>query len=65
MKTRKTVVVYAVDFDLCGEPEEDLRVMVGRFVEVYRRRGIKFSAGKSKVITMNGEEGLECEMGVV
>ena len=36
--------------------------MVGRFVEVCNRRGLKFNAGKSKVIVMNREEGLECEV---
>ena len=33
-------------------------VMVGRFAEVCRRRGLKFDAGKSKVMVLNGEEGL-------
>ena len=32
-----------------------------RFVEVCRR-GLKVNAGKSKVMVMNGEEGLECEI---
>ena len=40
----------------CGESEEDLRVMVGRSVKV--------NTGKSKVILLNGEEGLECEVHV-
>ena len=34
--------------------------MVGRFVEVCKKRGLKVNAGKSKVIVMDGEEGLEC-----
>ena len=55
-------VLYADDLVLCGESEEDLRTMVGRFVEVLRRRGLKLSAGKSKVMVLNGEEGLECEV---
>ena len=38
--------------------------MVGQFVEVYRRRGLKVNAGKSKVMVMNEEEGLECEVHV-
>ena len=37
--------------------------MVERFIEVCRRRGLKFNAGKSKVMVMNGEEGLECQVG--
>ena len=43
-------LLYADDLVLCGESEEDLRVMVGRFVEVYRRIGLKINAGKSKVM---------------
>ena len=33
--------------------------MVGRFAEVYKRRGLKINADKSKVMVLNGEEGLE------
>ena len=36
-------------------------MMVGKFAEVCRRRGLKVNAGKSKVMVLNGEEGLECE----
>ena len=43
----------------CGELEEDLRAMVGNFVEVCRRRGLKVNAGKGKMILLDGEEGLE------
>ena len=32
-------LLYADDLVLCGESEEDLRAMVGRFVEGCRRRG--------------------------
>ena len=56
--------MYADDLVLCGESEEDLRVMVGRFAEVCRKRGLKVNAGKSKVMVPNGEEGLECEVRV-
>ena len=42
-------LLYADDLVLCGELEEDLRAMVGRFVEVFRR-ALKVNAGKSKVI---------------
>ena len=34
--------------------------MVGRFAEVCRRRGLKVNAGKSKMMVLYGEEGLEC-----
>ena len=56
--------LYADDLVLRGESEEDLRGMVGQFVEVCRRRELKVNAGKSKVMVMNGEEGLECEFHV-
>ena len=35
---------------------------MGHFVEVCRRRGFKINAGKSKVMVLNVEEGLECEI---
>ena len=47
---------------LCGELEEDLRTMLGLFVEVYRRRGLKVNADETKVMVLNEEEGLECEV---
>ena len=50
-------LLYADDLVLCDESEEDLRVIVGQFAEVCRRRG------KSKVMVLNGEEGLEVKMG--
>ena len=55
-------LLYADDLVLCGESEEDLRVMVEWFDEVCRRKGLKVNAGKSKVMALNGEEGLECEV---
>ena len=36
-------------------------MIVVRYVEVCRR-GMKISAGKRKVIVLNEEEGLECEV---
>ena len=42
--------MYADDLVLCGESEEDLRVIVGRFIEECRRRGLKVNADKSKVM---------------
>ena len=54
-------LLYADDLVLCGESEEDMRVMVGRFPEVCRRIGLKVNAGKSKVMVLNGVEELECE----
>ena len=55
-------LLYADGLVLCGELEEDLKAMVGHFDEVCRRRGLKVNAGKSKVMVLGGEEGLECEV---
>ena len=44
------------------DSEEDLRAMMGHFVEVIRRRGLKVNAVKSKVMLLGGEQGLECEV---
>ena len=54
-----TGLLYADDLVLCSESDEDLRPMVGRLAEVCRGRGMKLNAGKSKVIVLDGEEGLE------
>ena len=45
-------LLYANGLVLCGESEEDLRAMVGWFVEVYGKRGLKVNAGKSKAMVM-------------
>ena len=45
---------YADDLVLCCESEEDLKVMLGWFAEVCRRRGLRDSAGKRKVMVLNG-----------
>ena len=37
--------------------------MVGQFAEIFRR-GLKVNAGKSKVMVLNGEEGLVREVHV-
>ena len=55
-------LLYSDDLVLCGESEESLRATVGCSVEVYRRRGLKFNADKSKVMLIDGEDGLEYEV---
>ena len=45
-------------WQITGRPEGDGGVF---FVEVCRR-GLKFSAGKNKVMVLGGEEGLECKI---
>ena len=59
---RLTGLLYADDLILCEEFEEDLRVMIRWFAEVCRRRGLNVNSGKSKVMVLNGEEGLECKV---
>ena len=54
--------LYADNLVLSGELEEHLKPMVGWFAEVCRRRGLKVNGGKSKVLVLNGEERLECEV---
>ena len=49
---------------LCGEPDEDLKVMVESFVEISMKRGLKVNADKGKVTVLCREEGLECEIHV-
>ena len=56
--------MYADDLILCGESEEDLKMMFGCFVEMYRRKGLKSNANKNKVMVVGGENGLECEIRV-
>ena len=55
-------LLYADILVLWGESEEDLRTMVGWFAEVFRRRGLKVNAGKTKGMVLNGEEGLKYEV---
>ena len=47
-------LLYTDDLVLCGESEEDLRTIVGRFIEVCGRKGLKVKAGKSKVMLLVG-----------
>ena len=53
----------ALPLGLCWKSEEDLRAMVGRFVEVYRR-DLEANADRSNLTALNGEERLECEVRV-
>ena len=42
---RLSYLLYADDLDLCGELEEGLRALMGLFIEVCRRRGLKVNTG--------------------
>ena len=57
-------LLYADDFVLWGELEEDLRAMVERFPEVCRTKDLKVRLSKSKERVVKGEEGLEHEVRV-
>ena len=48
-------LLYTDTLVLCEESEEDLKPMVGRFIEVCGRRGLKGNAGKSKVMVLGGD----------
>ena len=54
-------LLYADDLILCDELEEDLTAMLGCFVEMCRRRGLKVNGGKSNMMMLGGEEKVECE----
>ena len=41
--------------------QEDLRMMVGCFIEVCKRKSLKVNEDMSKVMVLGGEEGLVCE----
>ena len=57
-------LLYTDDLVQCDESQEDLRVMGGWFAEVYSRRALKVNVGKSRVMILNGQEGLESEVHV-
>ena len=56
---RLPTILYADDLVLCGKSKVDLSTMMGRFVDVCRRRGLKGNAVKSKVMVLIVEEGLK------
>ena len=43
------------DLVLCGEAEEDLKRMVGYFDDICKKKGLKVSADKSKVMVLGGK----------
>ena len=53
---------YANNLVPSDELEEDVRLVVGQFAEVCRRRGLRVNAGKSNGMVLDREEGLECEV---
>ena len=57
-------LLYGNDLVLSAKSEEDLRAMLGDFVVACWRRGLKFNAGKSKVMVLGREVELECEISV-
>ena len=55
-------LLYADDLVLCSKFEEDLMLMVRDFIEMFRKRGSKVNADKSKMMVLGGEEGLVCDV---
>ena len=47
-KGRLPAFLYADDLVLCGELEENLRAMVGRFPELCRRRELEVNAVRAR-----------------
>ena len=58
---RLPCLLYADDFVLCGGSEKDLRAIMGRFIDVCKKRCLKVNARKNKVMLL-GREALECEV---
>ena len=54
-----TDLLWADDLIFCGDSEEDLKEMEGRFVYVCRGRSLNVNAGKSKVRVLVEEERLD------
>ena len=52
--------IYGDDLVFCGESEEDLKAMVGRFVEMCKKWVLK-STDKSKVMMLGGEGVSVCD----
>ena len=50
---------------MCDELNDNLRAIVGCFVKVCRRIGLEINVDKSKVMVLNGEEGLEYQVHVI
>ena len=55
-------LLYASDLVLYSESDEDPRAVVGPFVRVHRKRGLKINAGKNKVMALGRDEELEGEV---
>ena len=49
---RLPIILYVDDLVLCGESEEDPKMMIGRFVKVCRRRGLKVNGDKIKMMML-------------
>ena len=52
---RLPCLLYVDVLVLCSDQEEELRVMVERFVDVSWRRDLKVNIGKSKVTVLGGD----------
>ena len=57
-------MLYADDRVLCGESVEDLNAVIGRFVEICNRRGLKVKAAKSKGTVLRRRNGALSQCGL-
>ena len=48
-------LLYTVNLVWGGEYEEDSKVMVGRFIKVYRKKGLKGKADESNMMVLGVE----------
>ena len=55
-------LLHKNDLVLVWRVREDLKGMVGIFVEVCRRSSLKDNANKTKLAVFGGGEGFECEI---
>ena len=57
-------VLYVGDMEICGESEEDLRVIIIGSVEVFKRKDLKINADESKVVVLGGDGGWAYDVSV-
>ena len=54
----------ADDWVICGEFVDDMRGMVGCFIEMYMRRDLRINADRSKMMVLGREEEFKREIHV-
>ena len=54
--------LYADNLVLCSESEKGLRVVIGSFIVVCKRKGVRTNADKRKGMVLGGGEGSLCKV---